>query len=277
VIEDLRTYIQNLQSQAAQGPSAAAAAAPQRAAAPAESIDFSKWGPVTKKAISSLRKTIGQKMQESWQTVPHVTQFDEADITAMMELRKKYNPIYEKKKANLTVTVLVLKAVVAALKKIPLFNSSLDEVTGEVVLKNYYHLGIAVDTEAGLIVPVLKDVDKKSVLDLALELAAIAEKTRQRKISVDDLQGGTFTISNLGSIGGQHFTPIVNKPQAAILGLSRGFMKPVVKDGKVEPRLMMPVALSYDHRIVDGADGARFMKELIEGFQNPVEKDLILK
>ncbi len=272
---DLRAYIQNLQTLAVQPKTAAPAGTqPQRPAAPAESIDFSKWGPVTKKQISSLRKTIGQKMQESWQTIPHVTQFDEADITELMELRKKYNPAYEKKGANLTVTVLILKAVVDALKKFPNFNSSLDEVTGELVLKNYYHLGIAVDTEAGLIVPVLRDVDKKNVLNLALELAKLAEKTRQRKVSMEELQGGTFTISNLGSIGGQHFTPIVNKPQAAILGLARGVLKPVVKNGKIETRMMMPIALSYDHRIVDGADGARFIKELVQGFENPRENDL---
>ena len=274
VMADLRAYIQSLQQRASQPAAPAAPGAPAAPKAPAETIDFSKWGPVSKKPLSSLRRTIGQKMQESWQTIPHVTQFDEADITALMELRKKYNPEYEKKGGSLTVTVLILKTILAALKKYPNFNSSLDEASGDLVLKNYYHLGIAVDTEQGLIVPVLKDADKKSVLDLSKELTALAEKTRQRKIAVEDLQGGTFTLSNLGSIGGQHFTPIVNKPQVAILGIARGLMKPVVKNGKVETRLMLPLALSYDHRVIDGADGARFIKEIVTGLESPNEKDL---
>lgn len=273
VVADLRAYIQNLQQRAQQ---TAPAAAPAAGKPPAESIDFSKWGPVTKKPLSSLRRTIGLKMQESWQVVPHVTQFDEADITDLMALRKKYNPAYEKKGGSLTVTVLLLKSLVQALKKYPGVNSSLDETSGELVLKNYYHFGIAVDTEQGLIVPVLKDVDKKSVLALSTELAELAEKTRQRKISLEELQGGTFTISNLGSIGGQQFTPIVSKPQAAILGVARGILKPVVREGKIETRMMLPLALSYDHRIIDGADGARFIREVVTGLENPNEKDFAI-
>ena len=272
VMADLRAYIQNLQQR---GPQGAASVVPTTAPKPpAESIDFSKWGPVSKKPLSSLRRTIGQKMQESWQSIPHVTQFDEADITELMELRKKLNPAYEKKGGSLTVTVLILKTIVAALKKYPGVNSSLDEATGELVMKKYYHLGIAVDTEQGLIVPVLKDVDKKSVIDLSIELNALAEKTRQRKISLEELQGGTFTISNLGSIGGQHFTPIVNKPQVAILGVARGAFKAIVREGKVETRLMLPLALSYDHRVIDGADGARFIMEIVKGLENYNEKDI---
>lgn len=286
-VEDLKHYVQQLQSIALSGGGAAAPAATAPAAEakkPAESIDFSKWGPVTKKQPSSLRKTIGQKMTESWTAIPHVTQFDEADITDLMDLRKKYVAAYEKKGANLTVTGLMLKSVVAALKKYPGFNSSLDEATGEIVYKNYYHIGIAVDTEAGLIVPVIKDVDKKSIKDLSLELAQLAEKTRQRKVSMEELSGGTFTISNLGSIGGSFFTPIVNKPQVAILGVSRGVQKPVVIKAdakakkaaapKVEVRTLMPLSLSYDHRVIDGADGARFMREVVQGLENFKESDL---
>lgn len=282
ITEDLKTYIQQLQ---------AAAPQPTEMKKPEASIDFSKWGPVTKKQPSSLRKTIGQKMAEAWTTIPHVTQFDEADITALMELRKKYVPLYEKKGANLTVTALLFKAVVAALKKYPSFNSSLDENSGEVVFKNYYHLGIAVDTEAGLIVPVIRDADKKSIKDLCLELAQLAEKTRQRKVSMEELSGGSFTISNLGSIGGSFFTPIVNKPQVAILGISRALQKPVVmskRDMKskrrgeaclaptFEARTMMPLSLSYDHRVVDGADGARFIREIVQGLENFKESELKL-
>lgn len=271
VMADLRAYIQSLQSLAASG-GPAAAPTPAAAAKPAEKIDFSKWGPVERKNASSLRLKIGEKMTESWTAIPHVTQFDEADITELMALRKKLAPAYEKKGAKLTVTHLVLKVVVDTLKKFPVFNASLDESTGEIVYKKYFHLGVAVDTEQGLIVPVLRDVDKKSVFDMARELDVLAEKTRQRKVSIDELKGGTFTISNLGSIGGQHFTPIINKPEVAILGVNRGVLKPVVVKLKnqevVEARVMMPLALSYDHRVIDGADGARFMRALVEGLQN---------
>ena len=278
VVSDLRAYIQGLQAIAAGG--AVSSAVSVGVAAPAkatEKIDFSKWGAIERKPVSSLRKKIGEKMTESWTTIPHVTQFDEADITALMELRKKYAPAYEKKGAKLTVTHFVMKVVVDTLKKYPAFNASLDETTNELVFKKYFHLGVAVDTEQGLIVPVVRDADKKSILELAKDLDTLAEKTRQRKVAIDDLKGGTFTISNLGSIGGQHFTPIINKPEAAILGVSRGMLKPVVIKTKtkevVEARLMMPLALSYDHRVVDGADGARFMRALVEGLQNFDEKD----
>ena len=160
-----------------------------------------------------------------------------------------------------------MKVVVELLKKLPVFNTSLDEATQELVEKHYYHLGIAVDTEQGLIVPVIRNVDKKNMLELSKELNVIAEKTRQRKVGVEELQGGSFTISNLGSIGGTHFTPIVNKPEVAILGVGRGVLKPVVRDGKIEQRLMLPLCLSYDHRVVDGGDGARFIAGLVSGLE----------
>ena len=264
-LDDLRAYIGMLQ----QG-CGAAPAAPAGQAKPASApVDFSKWGPVTRKPLTSLRQKIAEKMTESWTTIPHVTQFEEADITSLMEKRKQHKAAFEKAGAQLTLTVLLLKAVVAVLKKYPGFNSSLDESKQELVLKQYYHIGVAVDTEQGLIVPVVKDTDKKSLLEVSKDLAALAEKTRQRKIGVEDLQGGTFTISNLGSIGGQHFTPIVNKPQVAILGVGRGVQKPVIaKNGKVENRLMLPLALSYDHRVVDGADGARFIQSLVQEIEN---------
>ncbi|MBU3759566.1 MAG: branched-chain alpha-keto acid dehydrogenase subunit E2 [Candidatus Omnitrophica bacterium] len=272
VLADLRDYIQYLQAAAF-----SAAAAPQAAQAPAsvpakpaaESIDFSKWGPVTKKPLTSLRKKIAEKMQESWNAIPHVTQNDEVDVTDIMQWTKAYGPAYEKQGAKLTLTALILKACVHALKKFPVFNSSLDEATGELVFKEYYHLGVAVDTEQGLIVPVLRDIDKKSLFEISRELGEIAEKTRQRKVSLEELKGGTFTISNLGGIGGQHFTPIVNRPEVAILGVSRGVLKPVIRSQKLDQRVLMPVSLSYDHRVIDGADGARFVREIakaIEGF-----------
>jgi pyruvate dehydrogenase E2 component (dihydrolipoamide acetyltransferase) len=263
IMADLRRYIAFLQ-QAALAPSGTAAASP-----PPTSMDFSKWGPVKKKARSSLRKTIGDKMHESWTAIPHVTQFDDADITSLMALRKKHVAAYEKKGVKLTLTGFALKVVVAALKKFPTFNSSLDEATGEIINKHYYHIGVAVDTEGGLIVPVIRDVDKKSLFDLSKELGEVAEKTRQRKIAVEDLKGGTFTISNLGGIGGTYFSPIINRPEAAILAIGRGGYKPVVtKDKKMEPRLLMPLGVSYDHRLIDGADGARFIRAVAEGFEN---------
>jgi pyruvate dehydrogenase E2 component (dihydrolipoamide acetyltransferase) len=264
-LSDLRAYIQRLQSQAAGAP-------PKTAAAPAEkpkaeAIDFSKWGPVSKKPLSPLRQVIARRMAENWNAVPHVTQLDEADITGLMDLRKKYAEAYEQKGARLTLTSFALKIVAELLKKYPILNSSLDEAAQELVTKDYYHVGVAVDTEAGLIVPVLRDADQKSMFDLSKELEDLAKKARERKASAEELKGGTFTISNQGGIGSAHFTPIVNKPEVAILGLGRGAMKPIVRDGKIEARLMLPLALSYDHRVIDGGTAARFMVDLVKGFE----------
>ena len=265
VIGDVRAYIQRLIKAAAK-PASGKAGTPARPVA--ESIDFSQWGPVTKKSLTPLRQVIVRRMAESWNAVPRVTQFDEADFTQLNALRKKYAAAYEKKGARLTLTPLVLKALVGTLKKQPIFNSSLDEAANEIVIKEYFHIGIAVDTEQGLIVPVLRDVDKKSVLDLSKELEQLAQKARDRKVSGDELKGGTFTISNQGAIGGAHFTPIVNKPEVAILGLGRGAMKPVARDGKVEIRMLTPLALSYDHRVIDGGTAARFIVDLVTALQD---------
>ncbi|HEX5218200.1 MAG TPA: 2-oxo acid dehydrogenase subunit E2 [Verrucomicrobiae bacterium] len=265
---DLRAYIQRLQAAAAKAKSASAAAPAAPAKPAAEPVDFSRWGPVTKKPVTSLRGVIARRMWENWNAIPHVTQFDEADFTRLNELRKKYAAAYEGKGSKLTLTPLILKAVAATLKKHPIFNSSLDEVANEIVLKEYIHLGIAVDTEQGLIVPVIREVDKKSVLDLAKELETVAQKARDRKVTADELKGGTFTISNQGAIGGAHFTPIVNKPEVAILGLGRGAMKPVVRDGKIEARMMTPLGLSYDHRVIDGGSAARFIVDLVAALQD---------
>lgn len=267
---DLRAYVENLQRLAFEHRPEAAAPAKHVA----EQIDFSQWGPIAKKPMSAVRKTIARRMGESWTTVPRVTQFDEADITGLDALRKKYAKAYEAKGARLTLTVLALKAVVATLQKHPIFNTSLDEVAEEVIFKEYYHIGVAVDTEYGLIVPVIRDVDKKSLLDLAKELDALATKARERKVAAEQMKGGTFTISNQGGIGSGAFTPIVNKPEVAILGMGRGALKPVVIDGKVESRLMLPLGLSYDHRVADGANAARFMVDLVQAFQKFDEKDV---
>jgi pyruvate dehydrogenase E2 component (dihydrolipoamide acetyltransferase) len=268
-LEDVRAYIERLQKLAAQ-PKSAAGGAPAKPAA--ESVDFSKWGSVTKKPLSPLRQVIARRMTENWNAIPHVTQFDGADITGLLVLRKKYVEAYEKKGARLTVTSFVLKAVAETLKKHPFFNSSLDEVTQEIVLKEYVHLGIAVDTEAGLIVPVLRDADKKDLVQLSKELEELATKARERKVSGEDLKGGSFTISNQGGIGGAHFTPIINKPEVAILGLGKGALKPVVRDGKIEPRTILPLGLSYDHRVIDGGGAARFIVDLVKAIENFDEK-----
>jgi pyruvate dehydrogenase E2 component (dihydrolipoamide acetyltransferase) len=266
LLEDVRAYVQRLQRLATQPPGPAPA--PAAAKPVPEQIDFSKWGPVSTKPLSPLRQVIARRLSETWHTVPRVTQFDEADITSLNALRKKFAPAYDQRGVHLTLTAFALKAVTDTLKRHPVFNSSLDDVAQALVFKDYYHIGIAVDTEAGLIVPVLREVDKKSMLDLSRELDELAKKARERKVTAEELKGGTFTISNQGGIGGGHFTPIVNKPEVAILGLGRGTTKAVVRADKIEPRLMLPIALSYDHRVIDGGAAARFIVDLVSAFEN---------
>lgn len=276
VMADVRAYLQKLIKLAAKGKAApaAAAGAPAAPAKPvAESIDFSQWGEITKKPMSGLRKVISRRMVESVTTIPQVTQFEDVDITALNDLRKKFAADYEKAGARLTLTPFAIKALVAALKKHPIMNSSLDEGAEEIVFKDYYHIGIAVDTDAGLMVPVIKDADKKSLLQISKELEEIAKKARDRKLSPDDMKGGTFTISNQGGIGGAHFTPIVNKPEVAIFGMGRGALKPVVVGKEIQVRLMMPIAISYDHRLIDGGTAARFTVDLAAAFAAITEAD----
>lgn len=272
VMGDVRAYVQRLIKAAARPAAAAAGAAPAKPSA--EPVDFSQWGPILKKPVSPLRKVISRRMSESWNSVARVTQFDDLDFTRVNALRQKFGPDYQKQGVKLTLTPFVLKAVAETLKKHLIFNSSLDEAAGEIILKEYIHLGIAVDTEQGLMVPVIRDVDKKSLLVLAGELEALAAKARDRKISADEMKGGTFTISNQGAIGGGHFTPIVNLPEVAILGLGRGAMQPVVREGKIEARLLTPVALSYDHRVIDGGSAARFTVDLVKAFDQ-FSEDLV--
>jgi pyruvate dehydrogenase E2 component (dihydrolipoamide acetyltransferase) len=273
VVADLRNYIHRLMAAAAKAVKGRPGVA---ARGPAEQINFAQWGPIVKRPLTPLREVISRRMLESWNSVARVTQFDEADCTTLNELRKKFGPAYEAKGAKLTLTPLILKAVAVTLKKHSIFNASLDEVANEIIVKEYVHLGIAVDTDQGLMVPVIRDVDKKSVLDLAKELEQLAAKARDRKISAEEMKGGTFTISNQGAIGGGHFTPIVNKPEVAILGLGRGAMKAVVRGDKIEARMMTPLALSYDHRVIDGAAAARFMVDLVGALQDFKEDQLKL-
>ena len=228
--------------------------------------DFEKWGPIERKPFESIRKKTADAVTLSWTTIPAVTQQDQADVTDIEAFRKQQ----EGKGPKLTVTAFVLKACAIVLKQFPSFNASLDTHAGQLVLKRYYHIGVAVDTEHGLVVPVLRDVDHKSVHDIGKEMTELAERARQRKLKPEDMQGATFTISNLGGIGGTGFSPIVNWPQVAILGLSRSRLQPAYIGGQLVPRLMLPLSLSYDHRVVDGADAARFARRLAELLENPL-------
>ncbi len=229
-------------------------------------IDFRQFGEVESKALSRIKQKTAANLMRNWLTIPHVTQFDEADITEMEQFRQENKKLIEAKGAKLTPLVFIMKAVVSALKAFPQFNSSLSANGQELVLKKYYHLGIAVDTEDGLVVPVIKDVDLKSMSELALELKVVSEKAREGKLTAKDMQGGSFTISSLGGIGGLGFTPIINAPDVAILGVSRSEVKPhyAEAEDRFIPRLKLPFALSYDHRVIDGAEAARFTRYLAE-------------
>lgn len=276
-LSDVRQYIERLQQIAFQElEQAAPVAAPAAGAVPQKAIDFSRWGPVRREKLPALRRTVSRRMIESWTTIPKIDQFDDADITGLLELRKKHSATYEAQGARLTLTPFLLLVLARALAKHPYANASLDENSGEIVFKDYYHIGVAVDTDAGLIVPVLRDTDKKNLLQLSRELQELTEKTRQRKIELEELQGGTFTISNQGSIGGSHFTPIIYSPQVAILGVGKGQNKPVVVDGKIAVRTMLPLCLAYDHRLLDGANAVRFLNDVITGLQSIDETDLKL-
>jgi pyruvate dehydrogenase E2 component (dihydrolipoamide acetyltransferase) len=233
--------------------------------------DFSKWGPVEKQPLKGVRKATAEGMQRAWSLIPHVTQFDIADITGTEAARKKFMDHRKDQPGKVTMTVLAAKAVTKALKEFPNFNASIDMNGQELILKQYVNIGVAVDSENGLMVPVLKQADQKSLVALAVEIGQLAEKVRSRKIQLEEMQGGTFTISNLGGIGGVGFTPIVNWPEVAILGMSRSHEDYVIKDGKAAIRLRMPLSLSYDHRVIDGAAGARFLRRVCEILGNPFE------
>ncbi len=281
VLADLRDYIKKLQQRAFQGGGASAPGSalikPATAAEAPNAVDFAKWGPIRREKMSPLRRTVSRRMVESWTTIPKINQFADADITALLALRKKYAAAYEKKGAHLTLTSFFLLILGRALKNHPRANASMDEAGLEIVYKDYRHIGVAVDTEGGLIVPILRDVDHKDLLQLCQELHAVTEKTRQRKIAIEELQGGTFTISNQGSIGGSHFTPIIYSPQVAILGIGQGQAKPVAIDGKIAIRTILPLCLAYDHRVLDGGDAVRFLKDVIGGLEAFDEADIKLK
>ena len=241
--------------------------AQQPAAAPLP--DFTQWGEVERKAMTGVRRKTAEHTRDAWLTIPHVTQFDEADITELEALRERYGEKAEAAGGKLTITAIALKVAAAALKVFPQFNASLDIEAEEIIYKKYCHIGVAVDTERGLLVPVIRDVDKKDLLELSVELTQLAERARQKKLALEEMQGGTFTITNLGGIGGFGFTPIVNSPEVAILGIARATNRPVFVEGQFEPRLMLPLVLSYDHRLIDGADAARFLRWVAEALHQP--------
>ncbi len=231
--------------------------------------DFTRWGEVERQAMNSVRRRTAENMATSWSTVPHVTQFDKADVTQLEELRKRYGKRVEAQGGKLTATAILVKVLASALKKFPQFNASIDLANNEIVYKQYYNIGVAVDTDRGLLVPVIHNADRKNIVEIAVELSGLAERARQRKSKIEEMQGGTFTVSNLGGIGGTAFTPIVNPPEVAILGVSRSTVEPVFVDGAFIPRTLLPLSLSYDHRVIDGADGARFLRWVIEALEQP--------
>jgi pyruvate dehydrogenase E2 component (dihydrolipoamide acetyltransferase) len=231
--------------------------------------DFSKWGKVERVSMRGVRRKTAQHLAEAWNTIPHVTQQDKADITELEQLRARFAPKAEEAGGKMTVTAIALKVCASALKVFPQFNASIDMGKEEIVYKQYINIGVAVDTDRGLLVPVIRDVDKKNIVELAAELTQVSRKAKDKKLTPDEMEGGTFTITNLGGIGGTGFSPIVNHPEVAILGLSRSSMEPVWVNNKFEPRLVLPLSLSYDHRLIDGADAARFLRWIAEAFEQP--------
>jgi len=264
--DDVKAYAKSL----LQAASAAAQAPvlPGHFAAP-QLPDFAKWGKIERVSMRGIRRKTAEHLAESWNTIPHVTQHDRADITELEQLRARFAPKAEEAGGKMTVTAIALKVCSAALKVFPQFNASIDIEKEEIVYKQYIHIGVAVDTDRGLLVPVIRDVDKKNIVELAVELSQLSKKAREKKLTPAEMEGGTFTITNLGGIGGVGFTPIVNHPEVAILGLSRSRMEPEWINGKFEPRLILPLSLSYDHRLIDGADAARFLRWVAEAFEQP--------
>jgi len=263
--DDVKAYAKGLLA------AASAAQAQPRAGhlAPPALPDFAKWGKIERVSMRGVRRKTAEHLAESWVTIPHVTQHDRADITELEQLRARFAPKAEEAGGKMTVTAIALKVCAAALKVFPQFNASIDIEKEEIIYKQYINIGVAADTDRGLLVPVIRDVDKKNIVELAVELSGLSKKARDKKLTPGEMEGGTFTITNLGGIGGVGFTPIVNHPEVAILGLSRSRMEPEWINGKFEPRLILPLSLSYDHRLIDGADAARFLRWIAEAFEQP--------
>ena len=264
-VEDVHAFVRQALTSGPSTGLGAGGAAPSARPLP----DFAKWGEVESKPISNIRRKTAEHLGHAWNVVPAVTQYDKADITGLEELRKKYSPMAERAGGKMTVTAIALKILAGAVKKFPQFASSLDMGRGQLVYKKYAHIGVAVDTDRGLLVAVIRDVDRKGIVELSGELAKVSEKARAGKLTLDEMSGGVMTISNLGGIGGIGFSPIVNWPEVAILGISRGSHEPVWDGHAFQPRLMLPLSLSYDHRVIDGADAARFLRWVAEAFEQP--------
>jgi len=267
-LADVKAWSKQLHQQRAAAPAAAAGPAATLKKVPLP--DFSPFGTIEREKMNTIRKMTVEHMDNCWSTIPHVTQFDEADVTDLEALRKSFQPKAEKAGAKLTMTAMLIKILGSALKAFPNFNASIDLDTQEIIFKKYYNVGCAVDTPKGLVVPVIRGVDGKNMIAISKELGDVAGKLRDGKISPAMLQGGCITLSNLGGLGGKHFTPIVNGPEVAILGVGRGSMQPVWMNCKFEPRMLMPLSLSYDHRLIDGADGTRFLRWIVEAIEQPL-------
>jgi len=244
-----------------------------RAAGPAaapELPDLARWGEVRRDPLSNVRRATAKAMATAWTSIPHVTQFDRADVTELDSMRRRFNERPEASGRKLTMTAIIIKMVAVALKQFPRFNAGLDLEGDAVVYRSYVHIGVAVDTERGLLVPVIRDVDRKGLMQVAGELGELAARARDKKLGLDEMQGAGFTVSNLGGLGTTYFTPIVNWPQVAILGVGRASREAVWRDDRFEPRLVMPLSISYDHRLIDGADAARFLRWLAESLEHPL-------
>jgi pyruvate dehydrogenase E2 component (dihydrolipoamide acetyltransferase) len=260
--DDVKNYSKSLLASATAAPRGTQFAQP-------DLPDFTKWGKIERVSIRGVRRKTAEHLWQAWTTIPHVTQQDHADITELEQLRARFAPKAQEAGGKMTVTAIALKVCASALKIFPQFNASIDMAKEEIVYKQYINIGVAVDTDRGLLVPVIREVDKKNIVELATELTQLSVKAREKKLTPEEMQGGTFTITNLGGIGGDGFSPIVNHPEVAILGLSRSSMAPVFIGGKFEPRLVLPLSLSYDHRLIDGADAARFLRWIAEAFEQP--------
>ena len=257
-IDDVKAHSKKLHAARATAPSAATPLP-----------DFSQWGAVERQPVTKIREITAERLAQAWATIPQVTQFDKADLTSLEKWRAAYGKKAEAAGGKLTPTAILIKVLGIALKVFPQFNASIDMAQREVVYKHYFHIGIAVDTPHGLLVPVVRDVDQKNIIELAVELSELAQKTRERKIGPADMQGGSMTISNVGTMGGTAFTPIVNPPEVAILGVARSQVEPTYIDGQLQPRTLLPLSLSYDHRLIDGADGARFLRWVCTALEDP--------
>jgi pyruvate dehydrogenase E2 component (dihydrolipoyllysine-residue acetyltransferase) len=261
--DDIKAHAKKLIAGGASGARPAAAPPPP---------DFSRWGDVERKPMRAIRRKTAEHLTHAWTTIPHVTQNDRADITHLEEARQKYAKRVEQAGGQLTITAILVKVAASAIKVFPQFNSSIDLPAEELIYKKYVHIGVAVDTERGLLVPVIRDADRKNAVQLSVELSQAAEKARTNKLTLPEMEGGSFTITNLGGIGGTSFSPIVNVPEVAILGVSRASLQPVwsAANGQFEPRLILPLSLSYDHRVIDGADAARFLRWVVEALEQPI-------